>query len=691
MKTKVCIDVGGTFTDAAVADEEERIHVFKSLSTWPDYIDGIIDVLRVVSEHYGEPLNKFLQSCFFIGHGTTIATNAIITGNVAKVGLICTRGFRDILSFREGGKNNLFDYMVDYPEPYVPRYLTLPVTERINAEGGVDIPVDEEDVRQILRRFKKWNVKAIAVSLLFSFMNPVHEERIAEIASEEYPEVPCVLSHHVNPCIREYRRTVSTAIDASLRPLVSKYISDLEGRLRKIGYQGRLFMFTSSGGVMTARELVETPLYIIDSGPALAPVAGKVFANKEGSTDNVITMDMGGTSFDVGCITGGEIATSRENRIGNELPGISKVDTKSVGAGGGSIAWVDVAGLIHVGPQSAGSVPGPACYMRGGEFPTVTDANFLLGYLDADYFLGGRMKIDKKRAEEAVQKEVGSKLKLDALEAAYTIYSTVNANMVTAIRDVTIWQGIDPRGYLVVAGGGACGLHLVPLISELEIKKAVVPKTAGALSAVGGIFAVLTAEYSISYYTETNGFNYTGVNKVLDALREKASLFFDRSGIPVEERELEFIVEARYPYQIWELPVSLKDISLDHEDGVAKMVERFHEVHERVFSIKEPGVYIECISWKVKATGRGTAGETKLRVSEFPEKKPSSKALLDKRKAYFREMGGMVEVPAYVGNELRYGNEILGPAIIEEPTTTVVLFPRSKATVTRFGSYLIEL
>jgi N-methylhydantoinase A len=692
---KVCIDVGGTFTDASMVDEKCDIRIFKSLSTPPDYVQGIIDVLKVAAEYYSKSLDEFMKSCStLIGgslvHGTTITTNAMLEGNVAKVGLICTKGQRDMLTFREGGKEDSYDWMMDYPEPYVPRYLTIPVTERINSEGEVEIPLSEYEVRQALRQLRQWNVESVAVCLLWSIENSIHECRISEIAKEEFPEVPCVLSSEVNPCIREYRRCVSTAIDASLRPLASTYIANFEKCLKDIGYQGELNMLTSAGGAMSAKELIGRPILSVDCGPALAPFAGKEYSEKEMGIDDVITVDMGGTSFDVSCMSRGKIAVSRESKMGDDLLGISKVDTRSIGAGGGSIAWIDVAGLIHVGPKSAGSNPGPACYMRGGTEPTVSDANVVMGYLDPDYFLGGRMKLDAKLAEEVINAKVSGILKISVEEAAFTITATTNANMAGAIRDITIWQGIDPREYLLVGGGGAFGLHCVPIMQELEMQKALIPKTASALSATGGVFADLVAEYSRSCYTDTSVFDYGGVRETMDYLMGEAHKFLDRNRVPIERRELEFSVEARYPYQVWELPVSLTGISLTNEEGVAKLVERFHEEHERVFAIKEPGVHIECLFWKVRAIGKGVVGQVKLKEMEFRNRKPSSKALIGKRKAYFKELGGMVETPIYLGEELGYGNELSGPAVIEEPTTTIVLPPRSMATVQKFGSYYIE-
>ena len=693
MRTKVCIDIGGTFTDAAVVDKEGNLGVYKSPTTPDNYSKGIINVLKVAADAKGLPLKEFMESCSSsnggsLTHGSTLTTNAILEGKVAKVGLICTKGFRDNLLFREGYKENPFDFQIDYTEPFVPRYLTLPVTERVNSEGGIDTPLNEDEVRQAVKQFKEWNIEAIAVSLMWSVANPTHEQRIREIIKEEWPEVLCVLGSEVNPTIREYRRTVSCCADASLKPLVTGYVTDLQRELKGIGYKGELGMLTSSGGVMSVDELLARPVYSIDCGPALAPVAGREFGKRELNMDDVLTVDMGGTSFDVSVTTEGEIAVSREAKVGEEILGISKVDSRSVGAGGGSIAWVDPGGLIRVGPQSAGAVPAPACYGRGGEEPTVTDANLILGYLDPDYFLGGRMKLDKRLAEKAVDK-IAKKLNLGLMEAAHAIYSTVNSNMYSAMYDVTVWQGIDPRGYLLVSGGGCGGAHIVPIADSLKVPRVLIPRVAGGLSAVGGTIADLVAEYSISHYIETTDFDYSGVKKTIDTLKKWAAEFLDREGVPAERRTMEIIVEARYPYQVWELPVSITDLDLTTKGGVAEMVKRFHDVHYRVFAIKEPTAYVECIFWRIRAVGKGLS-EVNIAEQELAGEKPSSAALTGKREVYFEKLKGTTETSIYLGKELRYGNKFVGPAIIEDETSTTVVPPDKNISVTKLGSYLIE-
>lgn len=685
MRLRTSSDVGGTFTDLCVFDEETRTwSTFKSPTTPDDITIGVLETLRLASKYYNLPFKDFLAQCASFTHGSTIATNAIIEGKVAKTGLIYTKGFRDLLTHGEITKSG-FEWDLDFPEPYVPRYLTLPVTERINSEGGIETPIDEDEVRAVVRQLREYNVQVIPICLMWSIVNPVHEQRIAEIVHEEWPEVPTVLSSELNPIIREYRRTSSTVINASLLTIIEDYADRLGKRLRDAGYKKPVSMFTSSGGLVSTDELVKRPIYAVDSGPAMAPAAGRAIAEAERDVSNVITVDMGGTSFDVSVVTDGTIALSRECKIQDYYLGISKVDSRSIGAGGGSIAWVDPGGLLHVGPQSAGAVPGPACYMRGGKEPTVTDANVVLGYIDPDYFLGGRMKLDPQLSESVIQEKVATPLKLGVAEAAFTIWIAINHNMLTAMQDITVKRGIDPREYLLVAGGGAAGMHLQYIAKQLGITGVLIPKFAGTLSAAGGMFCDAIGEFSSSYVTESSRFNYDAVNSVLARLEKQAEEFLKRQDISPENSQIEFYVEARYSNQVWELDVPLKSNRITSEQELRQMVNDFHNVHERVLGIKEPEQYIECVNWKARAVGEITKPEMK---EESYGGEDSSSAVKGKRMAYFK--GGFVETPIY-DDKLVHGNRIEGPAIIEAPTTTIVIFPRGKASVTKLGNYLVEL
>ena len=691
MSYRLCIDIGGTFTDLVVADPKGKVDIFKSPTTPGNYTDAFIETVKMAANNYNLPLKEFMAQCStieggYFGHGSTVSTNAIIEGKAAKTGLICTRGFRDILLAREGGKENPYNWQMEYPEPYIPRYLTISVGERINAEGGIEEKLNEDDVRQAIRQLKEYNVHAIAVALLWSIVNPVHELKIAEVIEKEWPGIPYSLSHQVNPCIREYRRFSSTAIDASLKPLVGSYVAQLEKRLEAIGYKGQLSLLTSSGGVVSVEEFVKKPIFSVDCGPALAPSAGRLIAETDLGIDNIITTDMGGTSFDVACITGGEIAVSRETEVGGYMLGINKVDSKSIGAGGGSIAWVDSGSLLHIGPRSAGAVPGPACYNKGGTEPTVTDANVVLGYLDPAYFLGGGMKLDKKLAVKAIQEKIAEPLKLSVEEAAYAMWGAVNASMSNVIQDITIWRGIDPREYTMVSGGGAGGMHIAAIAEELGVKKVLIPRVAGALSAFGGAFADITSEFSLSKFTESGSFDFEGINSALDGLKKQAEEFFEHMRVPKKQRKLQVYTEARYPFQVWELSVPLRSTSINNQKQLDALVSDFHKLHHKVFSVSAGDQPVEFVYWRVKAVG-------KLPRTDFTAIKSAPGVATSKgtRKAYFKELGGMVDTPIYKGVDLKPGNRISAPAIIEEPTTTILVMPGSKASITKYGNYLIEI
>jgi N-methylhydantoinase A len=695
MGTRVCIDIGGTFTDLAVVNETDgQLRVFKSSTTPHDYAEGILKCLELAVDYYGLEMSAFLEDCSShaggaMAFGTTIATNALIQKKVAKVGLICTQGHRDILTFREGGKEDPFDWDLDYPDPYVPRYLTLPVTERIDAQGEVVRALDEASAREAIRQFLDYNVEVIAVALLWSIVSPNHELRIGEIIDEMAPGQPYVLSHQVNPIVGEYRRTISTVINASLIPIVGPYIRAFDEQLKSLGYQGNLSIISCFGGILSIADTETRPIYVVDSGPTGAPVAGLLFAEQEYNRGEVVTCDMGGTSFDVSRVTDGGISFTSEAKVGFDFLGIRKVDTKSIGAGGGSIAWVDSGGLLHVGPESAGAEPGPACYRRGGDRPTVTDANVVLGYLNPERILGGRMTLERDLAHEVIQRDVARPLKLDIMEAAFSIWNTVCVNMTDAIRTITSWEGIDPREYVFVSGGGAAGMHIIPMLRDLEVKDLIIPKAAGVLSAVGGLASDMVSEFQLNFDTETVTFDYDGVNDVLNRLATMGTDFLMANRIPEERRALEFSVDARYLSQPWELAIPLSKGRFEGNEDVAALVEDFHRIHERMRGSREPGQKLALSNWRLKAVGRTIKPE--FVPAEAGHETPSEEAILSRRKAFFKDLGGLVETPAYGGDMLKPGSVIESPAIIEEMATTIVIFPGSRAVVSKHGHYLIEV
>ncbi|MBM3518758.1 MAG: hydantoinase/oxoprolinase family protein, partial [Alphaproteobacteria bacterium] len=450
MPYSVCIDIGGTFTDCVVAEHGRGIDIFKAPSTPGEFERGFMDALELAAAHYGKRLAAFLAECDRIVHGTTVATNALVENKVARVGFVCNRGHPDILLYREAPRKRCFDFKLDYPEPLVPRVRTHEVGGRIDFRGNEVAPLEEADVTAAVERFRALGVQSIAVGLLWSNVNGIHEQRVREIIRASWPEVPITLSHELNPIPREYRRAASAVIDASLYPIVSAYVRSLLASLREAGFASERFLLANcTGGMMPPEVIIEKPIYSVMSGPTLAPMAARHM-----TTDpNVLVVDMGGTTFDVSAIRDGALIVSPEALIGYDYLGIPKVDVRSIGAGGGSIAWVDVGGLIRVGPQSAGAKPGPACYGTGGTEATVTDANVVLGIIDPDYFLGGRFRLDRAAAERAVR-PVAERLGVGLPEAAHAIYATCNHNMIAAIEDITVKEGINPRESQLVAGGG---------------------------------------------------------------------------------------------------------------------------------------------------------------------------------------------------------------------------------------------
>lgn len=690
MGYRISVDTGGTFTDVVVADEEGRLRIAKALTHAERAYAGIEEGLAQIAPELGLSVQELLARTDVLTYGTTRATNAIVEGKTARTALFTTQGFPDILLLREGGKLDPFRQM-PYPPPYVPRYLTFEIRERIDSEGTVFLPLDEESVLGAIEEARRLRAEAVAVCLIWSTVNPVHELRVGELLEERWPGIPYTLSHRLNPIVREYRRASSTAIDASLKPLMQRYLAEMERDLREAGLRGHIFIATSFGGAWRPAEVVERPIYSVGSGPSMAPVAAVTYAEEElpEEAGNLIVCDTGGTTFDVGLVSGGEINFTAETWLGGRwtghITGIRAVDVKSIGAGGGSIVWIDPGGLLRVGPRSAGADPGPACYGRGGREPTVTDAAVVLGWIDPGYFLGGRLALNAAAAREALERSVAEPLGMSVEEAAYAAMTIATENIVGAIREITIAQGIDPREVTIVAGGGASGLNIVPIARELGCRRVLLPSTAGALSACGALYSNVISEFSKSRYAETRALDRDAVNEALAEVEAEADEFLSSlvDVSPLSTRK-DFLVEARYRAQVWELDVPIPD-RLRSEDDVRAVEEAFHATHQRIFAVHEPGQYLECLLWKVRATAVLEKPQVRSRaVPEEGEAEPLGYA-----DAYFKETG-IGPVPRYEGAALPLGATIEGPAIIREPTTTVVVYPGSVARATPLGNFLLE-
>jgi len=678
----VCIDIGGTFTDCIVYEHGRELSIFKSPSTPGAFEQGFVNVLRVAAEHFGKPLKSFLSDVDYIVHGTTVSTNALVEGKVAQVGLICNEGHPDVLTLREAPRKRAFDWKIDYPEPFVPRNRTFEVRGRIDSQGNEIQPLSEQDVRNAVHYLKQCGVETIAVALLWSIVNGSHERRVREIIREEWPDVAVTLSHELNPIPREYRRTISAAINASLHPIVSSYVADLSKVLREHGFANELLIANCVGGMMPPEEISARPIYSVMSGPTLAPIAALNLT----SAPDVIVVDMGGTTFDVSAIRNRQLIITPEAMVGSDMLGIPKVDVRSVGAGGGSIAWVDVGGLLRVGPQSAGAKPGPACYPDGGDEPTVTDANVVLGIIDPDYFLGGRIKLDKAAAERAVGK-IAEKLGVGLVDTAYAIHTTTNHNMNAAIEDITVKEGIDPRDSFLVAGGGGTACHIGEMARVLGMRRFMIPSFTAGLSAYGGLISDIRWEEIATFHTDDRSFALTGVNDLLARLKERGKAFLDRAGVAPEHQSFDHSFQGRYEYQSWEIdvPFSFDGDELNNDD-LAKLVAAFHDMHERIYTIKDEDDVVEFTTWKVMAVGN-VGGAAR----RGPERREQDSVPLPKshRRVYVHELGGVVEIAVYDGRLTSSGHRIEGPAVIEEETTTIMLLPRQVAEIDRYGNYLV--
>jgi N-methylhydantoinase A len=680
------VDVGGTFTDLIVADETGVRNLVKVPTTPHDPTIGVLDAVRLAADETGRSTDQLLRECELFLHGTTVSTNALLQKKTAKTGLLCTKGHRHILYYRDAGKLEPYNLRVKYPEPLIPIYLTLPVTERVNSEGGIETPLDEHDAREAIRQLKAWNVEAIAVALLWSIVNPAHEQRIAEIIDEQWPGVHTSISSEVQPLVREYHRTCATVIDASVKPIIREYVESLQKSLAENGLAHEFLMVASSGGVMSATDSLKRPIYTVNSGPSMGPLSGKVCGETIGSR-NVIVMDMGGTSFEVSTVIDGVIPVSRDQKIGADPLGIIAVDVNTLGAGGGSVAWVDPGGMLCVGPQSAGADPGPACYAMGGKDATVTDADVLLGYLNPDNFLGGRMKLDRHLAHEAIDENIAKPLKLSVEEAAAAIVRVVEEKMFSGIEEITVRRGIDPREFLLVSGGGAGAAHAIALAEELGIQRILIPKHATALCAYGMLASDVRFDNAITYYTDSKTFDFEAVNNNLTRLETLGRESLLEGGIAPEKIRFEYFVEARYPFQVWGLEYPLPGERITGE-MLPQIVDDFERMHEERYGAREPGQYVEFTHWRVTASGlmpKVPATEQKSSAGE-----DASKALKGTRKAYFKEVGAFVDASIYDGRILSAGNTLEGPVIVEEPATTLVIPPKWKASVTPGGDYILE-
>lgn len=682
----MAVDVGGTFTDLVVEEGDGTIALHKAPTTPRDAVQGVLDVVASAAAARRLTTSELLGACTVFMHGTTRAINAVLTGTTAKTALLVTRGHPDMLLLREGGRTEPFNWTQGYPDGYIPRALTFEIPERIGAQGDVVLELDEAAALAVIERLKELEVEAVAVCLLWSIANPDHEQRLGRLLDKHLPGVPYTLSHELNPTIREYRRASSAAIDASLKPLMASYLAQLETRLRAAGFGGRLLTVTSSGGMVDAADMAAAPIHSINSGPSMAPVAGRYFAELDGDSGTAVIADTGGTSYDVSLVRRGRIPFTRETWLGQEysghITGFPAVDVRSIGAGGGSIAWVDPGGLLRVGPQSAGADPGPVCYSRGATEPTVTDACLVLGYIDPGFFLGGAIALNKEAAENAIRERIAAPLGLDAWEAAAAIMAVTTERMVQSIEAITILQGIDPRQAVLVGGGGAAGLNAVTIARRLGCRRVVIPDVGAALSAAGAMMSDLQGEFGSVFFSSSADFDINGANAVLAALGHQCGDFVSRSGMPKESADVEYLAEARYSHQVWQIEVPLRVARFQSAADVRALVGDFHSIHEEIYATRDERSPVEIVSFRSRARCRLPKAGLGHRQVESEEGEAVPRTL------YFRETGS-VNAEVWRLAVLPVDRPVPGPAVIESPFTTIVIDPGASAVRRPSGSIVV--
>jgi len=681
MAWRIGVDSGGTFTDVCLFEEETgRLEIWKVSST-PD------DPSRGITQGVVEGLDQVdagAADLGFLGHGTTVATNALIELRGVRTGLVVSDGFRDLLEIGRQKRPSLYDMNANKPEQLVTRDLRRQVSERLKADGSVEVPLDEEALRAELRALAGQDVKALAICFLYGFLNTAHEERAKQIAAEELPGIFVSASHYVAPEFREFERLSTTVVNAYLGPVMQRYIERLRDRLNDIGLKVAPQLTQSNGGVIGFDTAASLPVRTVLSGPSTGVVAAQEIGRMAGF-DNVITFDVGGTSSDVALLQGGVCNLTGEADVHGYPIKAPMLDIHTVGAGGGSIAYVDSGGLLKVGPRSAGAHPGPVCYGLGNTEPTVTDANIVLQTLNPVEILGGRMKVRRDLAVEAVERLAGQ-LGLGVMETAQGILSVVTANMAKAIRVISVQRGHDPRDYALMAFGGAGPLHAARLARELDISRVIVPLTPGTLCALGLLLTDLRADFAVSRLMELGPETVSAVETGFAELTAQARDWFDAEGIGADRRQEKRTADMRYVGQNYELSVPVPPGPVT-EATFRELEKGFEAAHKRRFGFIAEGEKIQLVTLRLEAIGQ--VKKAQFRPQEKQGASPAA-AKTGEREVWLGEVGAFVECPVYDRGGLCHGNVIAGPAIVEQMDTTTVILPGMTATVDAYLNLILE-
>jgi N-methylhydantoinase A len=683
-KYRLGIDAGGTFTDLVLAARSGDVRLYKALSTPADPTRAIEEGMKLIADDLGESPAEIVSNADLCINGTTVGLNALIQHKGGKTGLICTAGHEDSIEIRLGHKEDGYRYDPEYPAAVMlaPRYLRKGVRERVISNGSIKTPIHEEDVRAACRFFLDEGIEAVAISFLWSVLNQSHERRAAEIVREMMPHAAVTVGSELYPQVREYTRTSTAVVNAYLAPILTRYVAAVDEYFRKLGAKYPVRYFQSNGGLGLGQAISERSVYAINSGPASAPQAG-LFVTAPFKKKNVITVDMGGTSFDITLTRNGVTNISKNIDMLRYRIGIPMIQVETLGAGGGSIGWIDSMGLLQVGPQSAGATPGPACYGQGGTQPTVTDANLVLGYLNPKGLLGGRLPLDLEKARDAI-KSIADPLGISVERAAYGMFTIVNSNMVNGIRRVSVERGYDPRDFVLVGAGGATAAHITALASEMGIDTVILPKLASGLCAFGQIISDVKYNYMATSPLRLEGKAYTKINALFDQIETQGVKHLVADGFAKSAIRIERSLDMRYVGQVHECTVEIGSYANDAK-ALEKVKGAFHKRHEELYTYSEPHNAVEVVN--IESTLYGHV--EKPQPPRVKKGVPPAKALVSHRKAIFAADGKLMNTPVYDGSKLGAGATIKGPAIIEEVTTTIVIEPRWTARLDVSGSYVL--
>jgi N-methylhydantoinase A len=689
-KYRLGIDAGGTFTDFVLADTQGTVRLFKATSTPEDGTIAISDGLQQMAEALGKPIGHILGNADLCVNGTTVALNALIQHKGVKVGLICTAGHEDSLEIRLGHKEEGHRYDAKYPpaKMLAQRYLRRGVRERVLSDGTVFTPLHEDDVRAACEFFKREGVEAVAISFVWAVAHDAHERRAAEIVREMMPNAYVSVGVEVFPQMREYTRTSTAVVNAYLGPVLEKYVGRIDQYFVDKGVTGPVRYFQSNGGMASRANMIARAVSAINSGPASAPRAGMFFAKPLGF-DNIITVDMGGTSFDITLTKNGKTNVSKNIDFLRYRIGTPMIQVETLGAGGGSIAWIDSMGLLKVGPQSAGAHPGPVCYQRGGTEPTVTDANVALGYLNPGYLLGGRLPIDGAAARRAIEEKVARPLGLSLEKAAHGVFNIVNNNMVHGIRRVSIERGYDPRDFVLVAAGGATGLHITALAREIGVKTVLVPKVASGLCAFGQIISDVKYDYMAACPMRIDeDASFDRIESLFRELEASATVELHKEGFTRDRIKIHRSLDMRYVGQVHECSVDIGGLTVSRET-IGQIRAAFDERHRQLYTYAEPESVVELVN--LESTVSGSVSPVPPMRAPTAKGDPSA-AVRARRKMIFANGRGIeaLESPVWGGDTLGVGDILSGPGVIEEVTTSIVIEPNWEAELQESGVYVLR-